>query len=411
MEVEQTLQYPFPPYQYNINGNGESWYNVNPDTGYTFPADGNNVIRLTLNSTNQVASLYSSYFRFKVVPTDNAGTSVINANGLASCIERVRVLVAGVQVDDISNYGDMVMDESYTYASENRKTMLYQTEGFRNPEALVTGSAWCYHQPLLSLFRVNKEFPLPVIPGSGVQIEIYLKPSRNFFVSTAGVTTPSGYSVQEFSWNMPMKSPPAQYLEDLKDGVAKGQSIWLPYVQTKTQIQYFSGSNESEFVTVTGPSNSIQSISHRFVSASDYNDPTKDKNLISKSMGLQEWYLAYGSTKLPNVRNFKYSNNSPVDFETHLIQYITALGGDYSDDVNITDFTTLDNENFKISYNWLQTTERFGTGLMLLDANAQIRTHVICSDPVAATTRCETLFFRDALLEINPTLVQVHTVW
>ncbi|KAJ3144049.1 hypothetical protein HDU89_000719 [Geranomyces variabilis] len=346
----------------------------------------------------------------EVTPTDNAGTSQVNINALASCIERIRVMVAGVQVDDISNYGDIVMDESYTYASQNRKNMLYQLEGFRNPDALVTGSAWCLHQPLLSLFRVNKEFPLPIVPGSGIQIEIYLKPSRNFFVGAAGAI-PTGYSISEFSWNMPMKTPSAQYLEDLKEGVAKGQSIWLPYVQTKTQIQYFSGSTESEFVTVTGASNSIQSISHRFVSAADYNDSSKDKNRISKSMGMSEWYLAYGSTKLPNVRNFKYSNDSPHDFETHMVQYLTALGGEFSDEVNITDFSTLDNENFKISYNWLQSSERFGSGLSLLDANAQIRTHVICKDPVPATTRCETMFFRDALLEINPTLVQVHTVW
>ncbi|KAI8821053.1 uncharacterized protein EV422DRAFT_506270 [Fimicolochytrium jonesii] len=411
LEVPQEYLPPQPPkrtfYDSGMFGNNESFHSVQPDTGYTFAADGNNVIRLTLNSTNQLASLYQSYFRFKIRAKDNAGGSVVNTNGLASCIQRIRVLVAGVQAYDIDNYGDIVMDEAYTYASQNKKAMLNNLEGFRNPDALKTGQAWVHHQPLLSLFRVNKEFPLPVVPGSGIQIEIYLKPSRNFFVGGTG--QPTGYSVEEFSWNMPMKTPSIKYMEDLKEGVAKGHSLWLPFVQTKTQISYFSGANESEFVTVVGPSTSIQSISHRFVASDDYNNPAKDKNRISKSMGLSEWYLQYGSTKLPNTRNFKYSNDDPVDKETHLIQYLSALSGDFADEVNISDFSTLDNENFKLSYNWLQTGERFGSGLQLLDANAQIRTHVICSDAVPATTRCESMLFRDAILEINPSLVQIHT--
>src|SRR5690606_31291155 len=115
IQAETNFSYPFPPFQTNVNGNAESILNVNPDSGYSFPADGNNVIRLTLNSTNQLASLRNSYWRFKVKTTGAEDTSgfAINSNGLASCIDRVRVLVSGVIVDDVENYGGIVMDESY----------------------------------------------------------------------------------------------------------------------------------------------------------------------------------------------------------------------------------------------------------------------------------------------------------
>ncbi len=415
MEIESTLSYPFPPFECAVKGNNLSWHTVRPDSGYVFPADSNNVIQLTLNSTNQLAALSDSYFKFKVSAMDksnplqvNGAGSAVNSNGLASCIERVRLLVSGVAVDDIENYGGIVMDEAYAYSNEETKRNLVMTEGYHNPDALATGSAWCIHFPLLSLFRINKHAPLPVIPGGGVQLEIYLKPSKQFFTASSNQ---DGYQVSDFSWNMPMLSPGAKYLDDLKEGVAAGHSLWLPFVQTRTVNHAFSGANESEFTTQVGPSTSIQSITHRFISATDYSDQSKDKNKISKSVGLREFYFRYGSTKLPAARNFQYSNQYPLDFEAQVVQYTSAYGGDWLSKVNITDFTKLDNEDFRIGLNFLQSDEKWGSGLSLLDANAQIRTHVICKDAVPATTRCETMFFRDAMLEINPSLVQVHTVW
>jgi hypothetical protein len=413
---EVDLQYPFPPYQYSVNGNSENFISVTPDSGYTFPSDNQTPIRLTLNSATQIASLHNSYFKFKVRARDrnnlaatNGADSQVNSIGLASVIQKFRVLVSGVVVHDSEDYGSHILNDCYSTTSLNRKTMLGDLEGYGNPDVLVTGSAWCLHMPVLSMFRIAKEFPLPICPGTGIQVELYLRSnSKNFY--TASPNT-DGFEVSNFSWNIPVKTPSSDYLEELRAGVVAGHSLWIPLCLVFTQSSWFSGATETEVVTTTGPCSSIQSIGYRFISADDYNNQAKDKNLISKSMGLKEWYISYGSTKLPATRNFQYSNEYPLDKETSLIRYLSALGADFADMVHLNDFNAVDNESFAIGFNWLQHSERWGNGLQLLDANAAIRTRFYTRDPVPTTTRVETIYYVDAVLEINPSQVVVHRVW
>lgn len=409
--VESQFSYSYPPVSLVSNGNAESWISKTSASGSIFRSDSNAVISFSLDSSNAFANLFRSYLKYKVVPRAADGTiagaaSTVTSAGLGAVFSRIRILLGGAEIESLDNY-PAICTLLNNQGSLARKRALTALEGYGSPQILQGGGRTVVHAINSSFFQQKSSLPLPVVANGGLTIECSLNTADKIFTSygSAGVTY---FTIENISFNCHMVTPSPQYLTKIMSGLEQGRALYIPYVRTRSFLNYGSGGSEVDVNLNLGNITSLQGLVARFITESDSATQSVDKALVSTDAGLRSWYVQIGSKKEPQARDFAHSlDPATYDPETLAIRLFSAYSSyEFAENVDL-DLNAL-NKQFLISINFKDSSEVFGNGYNLQVGDGSVRLHTIHAAPVPLGTRIETLCFVDTVLEIQRDIIIVN---
>lgn len=270
----------------------------------SYASNNNKLIRFQFPG-NTLYDTRNGYLTFDITLAKTGGTYIRVANGIASIINRVRILAGATEIEDIRDYNriETILREIETPTLVTTNTgvniMGYGTQGQRNALGAVTTS---YAMTLASEFFNNELLPLDNIE-SAIVLELYLE-DPTVCIETDGTVPIINFANGQFhSERLELDSSYRSYIKQYISsyGLKMGFFTWERYIN-----QLSGGSQQN--VMINHRSSSMNVLLNIFLNNSTINDPTvSDKFLTWLPLNLQTYQV--------NMNNRQYPDE-PVDLTT-----------------------------------------------------------------------------------------------
>lgn len=406
----QTWSYNYPFFSPFVSGQDEQYIQItasNASVNTRFSSLGNSSIIFPLQSNYQFLKtdqmmMIGDYELYNGSTLVTGAPAVISEQGISRAFSQVLVKIGAFTVETLQ-YNELTGQFMSTLTGRKTK-YLKLFEGFQQPDVFqATGKARFALRVMSSLFYNAQALPLPCI--AGLSLEFMLAPIQELAL---------GATVTEMVINNPYIralaiSPDPAYTIALQSKIARGGSLWLPMIESRTTQTNGYGSDIIDVVTPVGVYSSIDSVSHTMYSRVAFNVRANDKYKRYAYQGLKNWSVQIGNLINPQTRYFTCGPGDQC-LETLLVTLMSSCG---SLD-NLEDFCELQGSTrtemltnyldkyFRFGINWTSSNEQFGSGVDLTAASStNLVTHLEFAAPVTNDLVIATTVTASVLLEIN----------
>lgn len=313
-----------------------------PDSGGTFSASGQNVIRIPIQSASQFLDTRRSHVRMNLSFT--ATTNTVYLRSVYSLIDRVRVLSGSNVLEDIPRFGQIVNRYIDLFLAQDQRAGQYNLalpSGQGNSGAALfwgndirtwvkaaagttTSGVLDFPLPLLGVMNMTSSqhgqddglyLPLPLMQP--IYLEITLRNNNNdmFYTVTGAAGTVSNVTISQVSYEGCCIDFGPEVVQRLKDSVmAAGGKV---FVSTSTyQVSVLSSATQAMNLTVATRARSVKGIANitqLVTQAAGSLDIDYDASIFDNT---SEWYLLANGVRYPQQPLTK-----PSDYRRHLEYY------------------------------------------------------------------------------------------
>lgn len=404
------MSYKYPLINPDVSGNYSSWMSVAPYNGASFRSDQNQSILINVASNSAFLSTVQSFLSGTITAHASDDSVVVSAvtrnsfSGISRVFQRLIIRFNGVVVEQVDSYNDLC---SLYYATTrlSKKALLRTCEGYGDTTALASGKKEWAHLIMSSLWVTPQTLPLPLIEGSGIQLEFVLADKASLFTTT----NIAYYKLFDVCFKYLAVTPSPAFTIGLKNAVRAGRSAVIPYQKIHQFRSAGAGSKNLIVNIALGQVSSLVDVTTVFWDDVKYADPQYDKGLRFHNADVLDWRFTGADVNSPNLQAFKFNKGSTP--ESTLMGFMTQCGNVYDMHADVSLETNHESNSFRMALNFSSDGETFASGLSTLAASSPFCVLTATTDTVVSpTTSILTFATVDAIIRFQGSEIQVSEI-